>query len=381
MTSAAPELTLCPLTFPYEVSYSGATAGTRRPPVSRRRSTSASERSPRRRLRWPYVVTTGDRRKSHSFDVREFEGACWWPLVYDEKFAGVRQFRDALAGGDLRYLTLLFRSRIDRDCGWGHWTWRSFEDLNAREIKSSNLDAKLGLAQRGAESFLFCGDRVFMKGLDPVYCCVLRPGIGPFPPDFTVDVADPERRPLSVEHPQARPLGNGAEHFDGSTFQDTVFRADEKGKLADFLESRGFSRDFPADIKVMLPQNIRSNPLQLQVASLVQALNRRIQIGGLPAESEYFRPLVISHTKLQTLAAQDKIEIDDGARVLAQLSIWCGRVDALDRYAPGLARTFAEFMRPVHEVVERARAHCGSLPDSTTFLAERDEQALSGLGG
>ena len=378
MTSATPDLTLCPLTFPYEVSY-----------IKRRGRKTFTTRLPERvdigiraiaetDAPVAFVVTTGDRRAPRPFDVREFEGECWWPLVYDEKFAGVRQFLDALAGGDLRYLTLLFRSRIYRDHGWGHWTWRRFDDLDAREIVSSNRDANLLLAQRGAEEFIFCGDRVFVRGLDPVYCCEFSEFA--IPARCTVGVADPERRPLDVEYPRARPLGNGEDSFNSSAFKGTVFRADEKKKLADLLESRGFSRDFPADIKVMLPQNIRSNPLQFQVASLVQVLIRRIQIGDLPVESKYFRPLVISLSKLQTLAAQEKIGINDGARVLAQLSIWCGRIDALDRYAPDLARTFGEFTRPIHEVVERVRAHCGSLPDSTTFLDKRDDQALSGLG-
>jgi hypothetical protein len=98
MSSGAPELTPCPLTFPYEVSYIRRRCrNTRRLAVFQRLSTSASERSPEAEAPVAFSVTAGGRRTiSHSFDVREFEGACFWSLVYDDKFAGARQFLDAL---------------------------------------------------------------------------------------------------------------------------------------------------------------------------------------------------------------------------------------------------------------------------------------------
>jgi hypothetical protein len=159
-----------------------------------------------------------------------------------------------------------------------------------------------------------------------------------------------------------------------------VFRVDEKEKLADLLESSGFSRDFPADIKVMLPQNIRSNPLQMQVAALVRALNRRIDLRALPVESEYFRPLVLVHKRLRSIATQEQIEMDEGASVLAELSIWCERIEVIRTYDPDPAPTFAEFQRPIHGVIEKVQVSLGSLPGSRTFLNKRDKEALNGLG-
>jgi len=380
MTSA-PELTLCSLTFPYEVSYIRRrcrnTETTRLPGhVDIAIRTIADADAP-----VAFFVDTPNWREGLvSFDVREFEGACWWPLVYDEKFVGARQFLNALAAGDVRYLTLLLRKRIYADYGWGHWTWRRFEDLDARDIKSNNHETNLILAQRGAEDFLLCGDRVFVRGRDPVYCCVVSEPDSLFEPRSSVDVADPERRPLDVLHPQARPLGNGHESFDISSYEGTVFRADEREKLASFLETRGFSAKFSADIKVMLPQNIRSNPLQMQVAALVRALIRWIDLQALPVDSEYFQPLVLAHKRLLSIATQKQIEMDEGRRVLMEISSWSERIEVIRRYDPDLAMTFAELPPSIHDVLEKVRVRLGSLPGSRTFLDKHDEEALNGLG-
>jgi hypothetical protein len=262
MTYDAPEIIFCRTKFPYEVSY-----------IRRRCRNTETARLPgivdigirtvaESEAPVAFVVTTPELGNGlQSFDVREFEDESWWSITYDGDLVSRQQFLDALADGDLRYLTLLLRKRLYRDYGRGHWTQRRFEDLNEREILSNNHDANLLLARRGAEDVLFCGDRVFIKGLDPVYCCLISEFSDE--PECTIDVADPERRPLSSEYPQARPMGNGRDQFDAIGVE--LFLANEKEKLTSFMESRGFNRNLLlADIKVVRPQNIRSNLLQMR---------------------------------------------------------------------------------------------------------------------
>jgi hypothetical protein len=78
-------LTLCSLTFPYEVSYikrrGRKTLTTRLPGTVDVGIRTIAETD----ALVAFVVTTGDRQAPRPFDVREFEGACWWPLVYDDK--------------------------------------------------------------------------------------------------------------------------------------------------------------------------------------------------------------------------------------------------------------------------------------------------------
>jgi hypothetical protein len=378
MTSRAPEMGPCRLMFRYEIRY-----------IRRRcRKTSTAhlhglaDISIRTIAETDApvafsVTTPAQDSRPASFDVREFEDACWWPIGDEQGFVSVQQFLDALADGDLGYLTLLYKSGFNSHLG--PWKETRVLDLDARKIVSPNLDEKLRLAHRGAERFLFCGDRVFVKGQDPVYCCVLPVPEAPLP-KFTVDVADPERRPLSKENPCLRPLGSGPCHFYESATRGTVFRADEKEKLAAFLTSRGIESGFSPDIKVMLPQNIRSNPLQIQVAALVKVLNRLISLRGVSAESEYFRQLFNARARLRSIAAQEKIEIDEGASVLAQFSIWCAHSGTIERYDPNLAWTFDRFAGPIHDVLKKVSTCYGSPPGSSIFLDKSDERALSGLG-
>lgn len=376
-----PTTTPCLLKFPYEVSYirrrGRKTTTTRLPGVVEVNFRTIGEAE----APVAFVVTPGDSEKKLShFYVREFEGACWWPLSYDNDFVSIQRFIDALAAGDLRYLTLILESRIAHDYNFGHWTWRRFEDLNEREILSNNHDARLQLAMRNAGDFLCCGDRVFVRGLDPVYCCKVW-DLEDFESEFAVNIADPHRRTLSVEYPQARPFGNGHDSFEICSQDGMVFRADEKEKLVNSLASRGLDVKFSADIEVVLPRNIRSIPLQIQVAAQLKAISRQIDLGPLPLESDDFRPLALAHARLCSVAGQERIDIDEGASALAALLVSRKRIALIREHDDKLSKQFADLQKPIQGLVKKVRAYCGSLRGSTSFLDKRDERALRNFGG
>lgn len=327
-----------------------------------------------------FVVTAGDSPLTlNSFEVREFEGECWWPLSYDEKLVSIRQFVEALASGDERYLTLVLGSRINQDFGWGHWTWRRFEDLEIREILANNIDERLRLVRRGVEDFLCCGDRVYVRGSDPVYCCAVWKSEHA-DARVEIDVADPRRRPVSVQYPRARPLGNGSDYFSSCAPAGMVFRSDEREKLSDFLETLGLDRKFTASIEIVLPQNIRSNPVQIAVAAQVDALSRQIELDHLPPESDEFKSLSMVHARLGSIAAQRMIEIDEGASALAGLLMSRKRIALIGAHDAKLSRQLADLQKPLKDLIERVREHCGSPRGSTSFLHRRDERALRSLG-
>jgi hypothetical protein len=373
MIFATPDLTICRVKFPYTIDYIRYRG--RKPKAAHIpeladigiRTVSETEA--------PVAFAVTSNGFPQQFEVREFDDACWWPVGDDQGFVPVRRFAAALADGDHGYLALLFRSL--KHSILAPWKETRFVDLHAREIVSSDLDAKLRLVHRGAYDFLFCGDRVLVKGRDPVYC-YLPPEPGE--PHFALGIADPEQRLLSQELNRPRPLGAGTGYFQESAVSGNLFRADEKEKLEDLMRSRGIKDGFSADIKVLLPRNIRSDPVQMQAETLVKVLNRLTSVRFVPADYPYFRPLFDAHARLGRIAAQKKIETDEAASVLAQFSVWCARSGTLERYDASLGSALERFTSPIHDFLKKARAEWDDQDHRGTFLDKRDVEALNSLG-
>lgn len=309
---------------------------------------SASEVQTAFRIRNPSGVAT---------EVLHYAGDLWWSLPGRPP---VSRFLEALASGESAAVGLLAEQLVA-----GLRPASAIDKLRARKIVRDGRDDSRTRLLSGTADLVVFEDEVFVRDGSPVY--VVWDGRRIETPGNNV-----ARVMFALNSIQMNPAFEDLS--DALTFGN-VFRADGLGEVEKLADETDIKLAVADTIDVVMPELIRTDPLELQTNAAHRKLLRLAPIGR-PVPREALREIMTMLTALRESGASDRSS-QDRAHALTSFVEWCDREPHEWKSKFRVERQFAaDAIERIKRESARRRCPC---PFDKDILHPEDEAALSYL--